>query len=160
VGFNLRITQGLAVVADELLTNCLYNAPTDDKGQPRYASFARTIAVELAENEVVELTIAYDGKRFGISAVDPFGSLPSMKVVDYLAKCFRRGDDQIDSKEGGAGLGLFKLFTLLQHFVVNIQPGVRTETIGLLEVTRSYREFATRGKSFNLFVASDTESGR
>lgn len=152
VGFPSRLSQGLAVVADELVTNGLYNAPVDARGTPRYARFARNVPVDLADHEAVQLCMAFDGRKFGISASDPFGSLPPMTVVDYLAKCFRKGDDQIDSKEGGAGLGLYKLFSLLQHFVVNIAPGRRTETIGLLDVTRSYREFAVRGKSFNLFV--------
>lgn len=156
-GFNVRIAQGLAVVADELLTNAIYNAPTDDLGKPRYANWARTVPVTLKDSESVELRLACDGKRFAISATDPFGSLPPSKVLDYLSKCFRKGEDQIDSKDGGAGLGLYKLFNLLQHFVVNIEPHVRTETIGLLDVTKSYREFAVRGKSFNLFVAQPRE---
>jgi len=59
----------------------------------------------------------------------------------------------VDQKKGGAGLGLYFLLNLVHHFVVNIVPGKATEAIGLLEVTRSYREYSSRARSFNVFVA-------
>jgi signal transduction histidine kinase len=96
-----------------------------------------------------------DGKRLALSVQDPFGSLDAAKVIDYLTKCFRRGDDQIDQKEGGAGLGLYLMYESLSHFVVNIHAGRRTELIGVVDITGSYREFARRSKSFNVFLEGE-----
>lgn len=147
-----RKTSLLMTVAEELTTNALYDAPVDDRLRARHANLPRSERVELAPHEEVRVTLASDGRRVGISVEDPFGSLKAETVVEYLAKCFRRGLDQIDRKQGGAGLGLFYAFNSLSHFVVNIEPRKRTEFIGLLEVHGSYREFEQKPKSFNLFV--------
>ena len=102
----------------------------------------------------VEVTLRFgaDGKRLGISVSDPFGSLDPQRVLDYLSKCLRRGEDQIDRKEGGAGLGLYMMFDFVTHLVVNIQRGSRTEFVGLADITSSFRDLVGRAKSFNLFV--------
>lgn len=152
IGLSDRKTELLLTVAEELTTNALYDAPVDALSRARNATLPRSERVELAPTEEIAVTFASDGRRIGISVEDPFGSLRPETVVDYLAKCFRRGTDQIDRKEGGAGLGLFYAFNSLSHFVVNIEPRKRTEFIGLIEVAGSFREFEQRAKSFNVFV--------
>jgi len=152
IGLGDRKTELLLTVAEELTTNALYDAPVDALSRSRNAAMPRSERVELAPTEEIAVTFASDGRRIGISVEDPFGSLRPETVVDYLAKCFRRGSDQIDRKEGGAGLGLFYAFNSLSHFVVNIEPRKRTEFIGLIEVAGSFREFEQRAKSFNVFV--------
>jgi len=152
IGLSARKTELLLTVAEELTTNALYDAPVDTLSRARNAALPRSERVDLAPSEEIAVTVACDGRRIGISVEDPFGSLRPETVVDYLAKCFRRGNDQIDRKEGGAGLGLFYAFNSLSHFVVNIQPKKRTEFIGLLDVAGSFREFEQREKSFNVFV--------
>jgi signal transduction histidine kinase len=152
IGLGERKTSLLMTVAEELTTNALYDAPVDDRQRARHASLPRSERVDLAAHENVHITLASDGRRVGISVEDPFGSLKAETVVEYLAKCFRRGTDQIDRKQGGAGLGLFYAFNSLSHFVVNIEPKQRTEFIGLIEVHGSYRDFEEKPKSFNLFV--------
>jgi hypothetical protein len=152
IGLGDRKTSLLMTVAEELVTNALYDAPVDERNKARHASLPRSERVELATHEEVKVTLASDGRRVGMSVEDPFGSLKPETVVEYLAKCFRRSTDQIDRKQGGAGLGLFYAFNSLSHFVVNIEPKKRTEFIGLIEVHGSYREFEQKPKSFNLFV--------
>jgi hypothetical protein len=151
-GCHPRVAERVSLAADELLSNAIYNAPADG-GQPRFAAFPRTMRVTLEPGEVVRFRLGTDGKRLAVAATDPFGSLSPATVLHYLAKCFAGGEDQIDEKPGGAGLGLYSLFNLLHHFVINIEPGRRTEAIGLLEVSRSYRRFAARPKSLNIFVS-------
>jgi hypothetical protein len=99
------------------------------------------------------LSLMSGGSRIGLAVRDPFGSLKVGTITRYLGKCFRGGDDQVDTKEGGAGLGLYWVFEALSHFVVNVQVGVSTETMGLLDVKGRYRDFVRRGKSFNVFVS-------
>ncbi len=152
IGLGERKKNLLLTVAEELTSNALYDAPVDAVARSRHAALPRSEHVELAPTEEIAVTFASDGRRIGISVQDPFGSLRPETVVDYLAKCFRRGFDQIDRKEGGAGLGLFYAFNSLSHFVVNIEPQKRTEFIGLIEVAGSFRDFEQRAKSFNVFV--------
>lgn len=151
-----RLVAQYCTVVDEFLTNAVYNAPVDPNGNHRFARASRTTEVRLEPHEAVEIKLCCDGRRLGVSAVDPFGSLSRDLILDYLAKCFRKREDQIDQKAGGAGLGLYLLFDALSQFVVNISPGRRTEMIGLIDVRGSYKDFAGRGKSFNVFSATDS----
>ena len=140
-------------VADELLTNAFYNAPADGAGNRIYAHLPRTRTVELQPPDVITVDLRSDGNRIGICVSDPFGSLGVTTVLDYLAKCFRKGSDQVDTKDGGAGLGFYYIFELLSHLVINITPGQRTEAIGLMPLHGSHRDFVESGKSFNVFVS-------
>jgi hypothetical protein len=152
LGVNSRLASQFCSVADELITNAFYNAPRDEKGQARYAHLPRTQPIHLEPAEEIEIRYCCDGNRLGISASDPFGSLTEERLLDYLGKCLRKGDDQVDTKAGGAGLGLYYIFEAVSHLVVNIAPKRRTEIIGLIDVHGSYRTFADASKSFNIFV--------
>lgn len=152
IGLSRRFAGAFTNVADEFFTNAVYNAPTDAAGHARYSHLPRTETVVLEPGSEVQLSFCCDGRRVGISSSDPFGSLTQAQVLSYLAKCFRRGPDQIDEKSGGAGLGFYYLFDALSHLVVNIAPGRRTEMIGLIDVSGSYRDFRGKTKSFNIFV--------
>ncbi len=152
VGVARRLAAHFSLVADEFMTNALFNAPVDASGTALYRHLSRAEDVVLPPEKTVELCLATDGNRLGISTLDRFGSLSPELVVEYLSKCFKKDEHQIDQKEGGAGLGFFMVFESLTHFVINIAPGRRTEMIGLIDVRGSYKAFAQRTKSFNIFV--------
>lgn len=154
VGFNTRFANQVAMVADEFITNALYNAPVDDQGNHRYAAFSRTQEVNLEPAEAVELKYCSDGDRFGLSISDPFGSLLPELVLQYLSRCLQTDHVTVEAKEGGAGLGLFYVFDGLSHLVVNLAPGRRTELVGLIDAGGTFREFLSKPKSFNIFCCT------
>ncbi len=147
---NARIVDLLVVVVDEMVTNAFYNAPVGPDGAHRHASQARTVEVELAEPEAVEIELRCDGARLGIATRDAFGSLEPHVVVDSLRRCFTRAEPR--TGPGGAGLGLYLLLGSLSHVVFNVARGRRTEVIGLFEIAGGYKKLLTAGKSFNLFT--------
>ena len=149
-GVNRRIVDLLMVVIDEMLTNALYNAPTDERGRRPNANLPRTVNVEVDGGLPVELELRCDGRRIGISTSDPFGSLEPEVVVASLRRCFERPVPR--GETGGAGLGLYLLFGALSHVVFNVARGRRTEVIGLIDITRGLRHLKTSPKSFNLFM--------
>ena len=151
-GCHSQLAQHVAVSVDELVTNAVYNAPADRDGRPRYGHVPRNVPVELEPHEEVAVTLARDDRRVCVAARDAFGSLAPERVIEYLARCFSAGEDQIATRSGGAGLGLYELFHMVNSFVLNIAPGRSTECIGLFEISRSYRAYATKAKSFNIFV--------
>ena len=155
VGMSSRATKLFVSVIEEFVTNAIFNAPTDRAGKPRFAHLARNREVCLDAGEEISIQFCSDGQQIGVSVSDPFGSLSEDRILDYLAKCLRRGEDQIDTKDGGAGLGLYYAFDALSHFVVNLQPGVRTEMLGFIDFTDSFRDLAKKAKSFNIFVNRD-----
>ena len=151
IGINQRLATHVVGVADELISNAVYNAPRNELGQPSYAHYSRDVPVALEINQRPEIRYCCDGVRLGISVTDPFGSLAVETILDYMSKCFRAEQDQIDEKHGGAGLGLYEVFNWVSSFIINIEPGVRTEFIGIIDISGSYRNFAEGTKSFNIF---------
>jgi hypothetical protein len=145
-----RLLDVLLVATDEMITNALYNAPTDGQGNHPYAQLSRAVPVTLDASTHVEIELRCDGQRLGISTRDPFGSLKPAVVHASLRRCFDKPEPRPGST-GGAGLGLYLLLGSLSQLVFNVAPGRRTEVIGLLEL-RSQTRTQAPGKSFNLFV--------
>lgn len=155
LGVHPRLAIQFSSVMDEFISNAVYNAPVGADGVPRFAHYPRERGVSLEPGEDIVVRMASDGRRLGLSTQDPFGSLRECKILESLARCYRGGEDQIENKEGGAGLGFFHILEQLSHFAVNLEPGAKTEMIGLLDVRGSFRDFASSGKSFNLFTHTE-----
>jgi hypothetical protein len=149
-----RLIENTATIVDELITNALYNAPVDASGAPRFAHLPRTTPVELAPTEEVLLTFCCDGRSLGLAVTDSFGSMTEERSLEYLVKCLRREDNNPGIEKGGAGLGLYMAFDSVNHLVLNICQGTKTEVIGLIDIRGSYRDFVNRGKSFNIFLCA------
>ncbi len=152
MGVRGRIVARLQAVADEMLMNAVYDAPLDEARTPKYASLPRTVPVALLPHERPTLRFGSDGRTFGISITDPFGALTPETLKRYVAKGMRRGADQIDRKQGGAGLGLYLLYDSLHTMCLNRAPGRCTEMVGLIDIRGSFRDVVEAPKSFGCFV--------
>ena len=152
IGINKRIVSAACGVADELLMNAVYNAPIYANGVRPYARRLRTIPVDLQPNETCFFSFASDGQQLVISVRDRFGSLTPEKIRSYMSRCFGMGDNQIEQKQGGAGMGFYFIMQNLNKLIVNISPGRGTEFIGILNISGSYRDYVERYKSFHIFV--------
>jgi hypothetical protein len=149
-----RIRALAAVAMEEFLSNAFYNAPVDEDGAFRHRSISRTTPVTLQGDEAIAVRFCADGRRLGLSVVDPFGSLRLDNLRLTLVRGLRQGVHLWDSSLGGAGLGFYCAFESLSHLVVNVEPGRRTELIGIFSLRDSYREFLGAGRSFNMFEVS------
>ena len=152
IGINRRIISAVCAVADELLMNAIYNAPIFPNGVRPYARRSRTMPVDLQPDETCFFSFASDGTQLVISVRDRFGSLTPEKIRGYLARCFAMGEDQIEQKQGGAGMGFYFIMENLNKLIVNISPNRATEFIGIIDISGSYRDYAERYKSFHIFV--------
>jgi CheY-like chemotaxis protein len=150
LGVRGRVLARLLAIADELFTNAVYDAPVGPNG-PLYRDWPRTQRVNLAPDARPTIRFGSDGRVFGISATDPFGSLSAAELRRYLGKGLRRGADQLDQKAGGAGLGLFFLYDAATSFCVNRAAGQRTEIIISLDLRGSYRDVLRSHKSYAVF---------
>src|SRR5262249_33331070 len=74
-------------IADELITNAIWNAPRDEAGRPKYAELPRRQPLELEPHEASTLEVAGDGNYIGLAMRDPFGSLTQETLVGYLNRC-------------------------------------------------------------------------
>lgn len=152
LGIHPRLANQFCTVVDEMVTNALYDAPLDRQGRPRFAHLPRTEVVQLDRGEEIRVQFCSDAQVLGVAVTDPFGALSKQVSLDYLARCFARQSRPLESASGGAGLGLYFTFDSLSHLVFNVATRRRTEAIGLMDVRGSYRDFASKSKSFNVFV--------
>jgi hypothetical protein len=155
LGLRSRFAALAKTVADEMLTNGLFDAPVDAEGHRIFASTSRTADFVLPEGHALVLQYACDGRAFAISVADDFGSLSGEKVFSYLARCFRREEDQVERKLGGAGIGLYLVFESARTFVINLRPGRQTEMIAMFDVRNSVRDVTLDTRSFHLFVSAE-----
>ena len=153
LGCNERVVEMVETVVDELVTNAIYNAPRDASGNAKYAKMSRREPVVLEPHEIGTLEFACDGNHIAVSQSDPFGALTHDTIVSYLTRCLVKGPQQISDASGGAGIGLYRVFQSLSKFIINIEPGVRTEVISLIDLRLSMKQFRQLPKSFHIFVA-------
>ncbi len=153
LGTSERTIELIETIVDELVTNAIFNAPRTPDGQPKYARLSRREQVVLDDSEVAELQFACDGDYIAIGQIDPFGALTQETVVSYLNRCLVKGPKQFSEATGGAGIGLYRVFQSLSKFIVNIDPGRKTEVISLIDLRLSMKRFRQAAKSFHIFVA-------
>jgi hypothetical protein len=151
-GGTQRLADVLRTVADELLTNALYNAPIDTLGRHRFAQLGRDVCVELSPDEEINVTFSADDSRIGVAVSDSFGSLTPDRLRAAVARCLKEG--AVERKAGGAGLGLFNVLNSMSHLVATLEPGRRTEMLALVETSLRYRELMLKPCSFDCFVGA------
>lgn len=139
-------------ITEELIMNVVYDAPVAG-GRVHYEKLERHEARDLAPDEYAKLRYACDGTLVAISTVDPFGAFALQKWRYYTRKILKRDDTDnlIDTKKGGAGLGLFKMLYSSHAVVCNVEPGKRTEVIVLMDLRHPIKDFAQMPRSIHYF---------
>ena len=139
-------------ICEELLMNAIYDAPVAG-GRTHYQEMDRLAERVLEKDEWSTLRYGVDGRLFAISITDPFGAFARSKWFEYLRKALRRDDSEtlIDTKKGGAGLGLFKMLYSSHGVVCNVEPGKLTEVIILISTNLPVRDFAHTPRSIHYF---------
>ncbi len=152
-GLGPRVASLVSLIADELLSNALYNAPTDDAGMHIHKDSTRHAPRPLSGRDVVALEYGCDARYFAVGVTDQYGSLKRETVLDHLAKCAARGGpDKVNFDTTGAGMGLGIIYGACNHLVFNLEPAKRAEVIGLLDVRFKPAELSEGQPSFNVFV--------
>jgi hypothetical protein len=114
----------------------MYNAPACADGSARYAATNRRIKIELQPSEHVQVEFGASEGTFGLSVTDNFGRLELAHLRKSIRRCATH-HDQIEQKQGGAGLGLYIVARTARQFIVNVDPGKRTEVIALWSLAKS-----------------------
>jgi hypothetical protein len=133
------------LLADELVSNAVHNAPVDAKGHHYRKDFARDIELELDARHQVRLRWACDSRYFAIEVSDRFGSLDRDTILHSLAR------SDVRETGGGAGMGMTLSYRSCDHLVFNLSPGKRTEVIALVDVRHPPAE-RVPASSYNVFV--------
>jgi CheY-like chemotaxis protein len=144
-GQSARVASMARLVADELVSNAVHNAPVDAAGEHFRKDVARDIEIDLSGRDTVQLRWGCDARYLAIEVTDQFGSLDKDTILKSLAR------SDIRESGGGAGMGISLCYRSCDHLVFNLSPGRRTEIIALIDVRYPPAE-RTPVSSYNVFV--------
>lgn len=148
-----QIAQLAFGISEELLMNALYDAPRDAASQ-EFAGNAQDFAAP--PPPTASLLYGADQLTFAVAVRDAFGSLKKEQFFRYIQKVRRRheGTDIIDTKQGGAGLGLFKILFSSHALICNCAPDKQTEVIALINLQNPIRDFSKMPRCLHYFSQS------
>ncbi len=125
------------MVAEELLMNAIYDAPTDAQGRALYNHLSRTVPVELPKQSYAKFRYACDGLLLAVSVEDPFGAFARETILEYLQSCYMGQAGSLNQEKGGAGRGIFQIIETADLVVFNVKPKIRTEVIAIFNMEGS-----------------------
>ncbi|MBF0350551.1 MAG: response regulator [SAR324 cluster bacterium] len=134
LGVRKMILNKCVMVAEELLMNAIYDAPSDAMGKALYNHLPRTVPVELKPEEQGLFRYACDGLLLSVSVEDPFGGLGRQTILEYLKSCYEGRAGSLNKDKGGAGRGLFQIIEASDLVVINVKQGVKTEVISIFNL--------------------------
>jgi CheY-like chemotaxis protein len=144
-GQSARVASMAMLVADELISNAVHNAPVDASGTHFRKDVARDIEIPLEGRDTVQLRWGCDARYLAIEVTDQHGSLDKNTILGSLTR------NDIRESGGGAGMGIALCYRSCDHLVFNLSPGRRTEIIALIDVRYPPAE-RTPVSSYNVFV--------
>jgi hypothetical protein len=127
-GVGGRTVQLLHDVAEELLTNAFYDAPVAAGAAKR--AIPRTEDVVLPDDCGCDMVYGLSGEFAVVRVRDPFGALARARIVDVLTRCARGGMNvEVDETMGGAGLGMWKIFSLTSFVAISVVDSHHTDVL-------------------------------
>jgi hypothetical protein len=155
-GVGSRTVALLRDAAEELLTNAFYDAPVEAGALKQPIS--RTQDVSLPDDSACDMVYGCRDDLAIVRVRDPFGSLSRTRLVEVLTRCARTDMAvEVDETRGGAGLGLWRIFSAASFVAIAVANGRHTEfLVGIgKRVSSGPRPFA-----FHLFFRDHGRSRR
>lgn len=141
--------RAVTTIAEEFFMNAVFDAPVAS-GLESFVHLARGDERDFSKlQRKPELCFLWDGDTAVVQARDPFGALKAETFYEYMAKIKKRseGEEYIDQKEMGAGLGLLKVLYHSHGIVCRVKKGVETEVSAFLFTKSHLRDFAKMARS-------------
>ena len=142
-------------ICEEMLLNAIYDAPASRGISPPKRHQGTMSAPVATKSKDTFVQFGCDGHIFALGVQDPFGGLSKKQFYRYVKKILYRHNTDllIDTKESGAGLGLFKILYSSHTLICNVLPNHKTEVISLLYITEAIRNFERMNRSVQFFDA-------
>lgn len=154
-GVGARTVEQLRDAAEELLTNAFYDAPVAAGLLKKPIS--RTQDVSLSDDSACDMVYGCRDDLAVVRVRDPFGSLTRARMLEVLTRCARTDMAvEVDETMGGAGLGLWRMFSVASFLALSVVRGRSTELlIGIGKRALRPRPFA-----FHLFFREPAKAPR
>lgn len=160
-GVSSRTIQQLRDVAEELLTNAFYDAPVSAGVLSKPIS--RTQDVSLPDESACDMVYGCRDDLAIVRVRDPFGSLGRVRLTEVLLRCARTDMGvQVDETMGGAGLGLWRIFSVATFVAISVVERRYTEfLVGIAKRPPGpAARTAARPFAFHLFFREPSRTSR
>lgn len=136
--------EDITLVADEMFTNAVFNAPFVDQKTHKNANVSRqSMEVNFAKDKPGRLVLAADSTRLMIACEDPYGSLNLNGYLSKIKATYDRGAAAtMNFGSGGAGIGSYIIFNTGASLFVGVKQGRATIIACLLPLGLSNRKRA------------------
>ena len=111
-GLSQTLIEDVSAVADEFITNAIYNAPFIDPSTNVNPGLSRMdTEIKLKGGKAGRLLMAHDDTQLVIGCEDPYGSLNLDQYLNKIRTTYLRGPAAtMNFGSGGAGLGSYIIF--------------------------------------------------
>jgi hypothetical protein len=130
-GLTARTVLQISDVAEELVTNALYDAPMESGFYP--GAVSRTESIELEPQHACEISYGIEASGVFVRVRDPFGAFMRPRLLDVLNRCNTDDGVALDESRGGAGLGLWRVFSAASALAITVIPGRLTDMLVRIE---------------------------
>lgn len=133
IGLSPRHERQATLVADELLSNAIHNAPLDPTGRHYLRDEPRDAHRALEARERPQLRWGYDGRYVAIEVTDQWGTVDGDELRGSIGKLADRGSSPRPGP-GGAGLGVAMAYQASSAMIFNLAPGRATQALALIDL--------------------------
>lgn len=136
------LIEDITLVADEMFTNAVFNAPFVDKTTHKNANVSRhSMEVSFNSAQPGRMLMAADQTRIMIACEDPYGSLNLNGYLTKIKATYDRGAAAtMNFGSGGAGIGSYIIFNTSASLYVGVKAGRATIIACLLPLGLSNRK--------------------
>lgn len=136
------LIEDVILVADEMFTNAVYNAPfVDLVTQVNPGVNRRDTKVNFEDGKTGRLFLAHDDSRLLVGVEDPFGSLNLVRWLTKIRETYLKGAAAtMNFGPGGAGLGSYIIFNAGSSLYFGVWPGRATVLCCVIPLGMSYRK--------------------
>ncbi|MBT5094870.1 MAG: SpoIIE family protein phosphatase, partial [Halobacteriovoraceae bacterium] len=132
----------LLTISNEMVTNALFSSTNNQDTD-------RTGEIHLKTDQTITFKIGKFDNNLILSVTDNSGTLTKEIITNSLLRSAR--EKTPEQKEGGAGLGMYMIYSFTNQLIFNIAPGKKTEVICIIEDTKRYKQFRNRITSFHYY---------
>jgi CheY-like chemotaxis protein/anti-sigma regulatory factor (Ser/Thr protein kinase) len=120
----------LRLAIDELVANAVFHGALRSTGITR-EEWRQDIVID--EDSAISVTWAVDDEKLGVAVEDPKGVLKKVDALRWLDQEDNSGRERVEH-----GRGLYLVRRLIDRFIINIEPGRRTECIIMQYFSRNH----------------------
>lgn len=158
-GLSESLISDIVLVADEMFTNAVFNAPWVDLKTGKNPGIDRNDPdIALHSGDFAEIIVGKNDQRVVVVCRDPYGSLNLNAYLSRIQECQVKGvATAMRMTTGGAGIGSYMVLNICSCLYVGVEKGVRTVVAATFNWKWSGRKRSESTKNIHCFeIEGDT----